>query len=103
MRFGVSLRDRMFGEKIDVQLADGTTRKVTKRWSEEMHRQGKVTAVGGRAHRVGRGDAGRGEWGRKGRRSRTRRSMSRKLAAQPHFGVRFLAILPRLTNRACGK
>ena len=47
MRFAVGIWDRLFGERITLQLHDGTVRRVSRKWWEEMQRQEKVREVGG--------------------------------------------------------
>jgi hypothetical protein len=45
MQFSMGFWDWLFGEKIRIELSDGRSRTVTKRWWDEMQRQGKVTKV----------------------------------------------------------
>ena len=38
--------DWLFGERVEIELPGGGTRSVTKRWLQQMHRQGHVQAQG---------------------------------------------------------
>ena len=56
MRFAVGLLDYLFGEKVglEVPTSDGQTRRrtVTRRWLEQMKREGKMQRVDGELVRV---------------------------------------------------
>lgn len=45
MQFSTGFWDWLFGERMQIELPNGQTRRVTKRWWEEMERQGKVIEV----------------------------------------------------------
>jgi hypothetical protein len=45
MRFSMGLWDWLFGEKVRMELPDGQTRTVTRRWVDEMIRQRKIAPV----------------------------------------------------------
>ena len=42
MAFSMGLLDWLFGERIQMDFPDGQRRSVTKRWFQEMQRQGRI-------------------------------------------------------------